>query len=348
MIVSTRPNGGVGGGIPSALIGYMNGLDDIAVPYQVVESHVEGKSILVSWWLAFWQIVNIAIKCRGDVVFWYHCGPWLSLIRKFSLALVPRLLGCKTVAHIHSPTFNGYLSRSYLSKILTKLSLTPYQELIVLTPWWKKLLLNAGINKNITISPNPNSQYFCDIARMKVTSNKNYKDDKALVHIISMARLIEGKGIELVIKAVALLPENFILTIAGEGPQKSYYESIVNELKLSNRVTFCGWIDGERKERLLRQSDIFCLPSSYDSFGMVFIEAMAFNLPVIAYGWGPIQDVVTDDVGICCLKADEQEIAANILQIHSQLERYEGKGPEKVLKYYTPKVVTKNIIKLIK
>ena len=86
VIVSTRPNGGVGGGIPSALIGYMNGLDDIAVPYQVVESHVEGKSILVSWWLAFWQIVNIAIKCRGDVVFWYHCGPWLSLIRKFSLA----------------------------------------------------------------------------------------------------------------------------------------------------------------------------------------------------------------------------------------------------------------------
>jgi glycosyltransferase involved in cell wall biosynthesis len=348
VIVSTKPDGGVGGGIPSALIGYMNGFDAQGVSYQVIESHAEDRGVLTTWFFAFWKILLISTKHRGQVVFWFHCGPWLSIIRKFSLALIPRLLGNKTVIHVHSPTFYDYLSKSLITKLFIKLSLLPFKEVVVLTTWWKELLLKHGIDKNITISPNPNSTRYCEVA--KYYSNLPLKkiEEKKRINILTMARLIEGKGVDIVIKALTLLPEEYTLTIAGDGPLKEELEQQAEKLGVFERINFTGWIDGNQKELLLTAADIFCLPSRYDSFGMVFIEAMAFNTPVVAYGWGPIQDVVTKDVGLCCIKPNAQEISCNIKKVSTRLEHYQGLGPKRVLKNYTPTVVVANIIKLLK
>ncbi len=347
VIVSTRPDGGIGGGIPSALIGYMNGLDIEGIPYQVVESHVEGKPIFVSWLFAFWQILKLSIKYKKQVVFWYHCGPWLSLTRKFSLALIPRLFNCKTVAHIHSPTFNDYLTGNLLLRLLTKVFLRPYHELIVLSGWWKNLLVSSGVSKKIIISPNPNSQYVCDIAQNNITTNNNVKGNEGSIQIVTMARLIEGKGVALVIEALSQLPEKFELTIAGDGPLKPYLEKITKELALCERITFTGWVDGSRKEELLTNADVFCLPSSYDSFGMVFIEAMAFNLPIVAYSWGPIKDVVTEDVGMCCSELSDKNVSDTIFKLSQELDKYQRNGVKRVLENYTPSVVVENIVLLL-
>lgn len=348
VIVSTRPDGGVGGGIPSALIGYMNGFDKKGVSYQVIESHAENRGVLIAWFIAFWQILSISIKNRGQVVFWFHCGQWLSIFRKFTLALMPRLMGCKTVAHIHSPTFYDYLTQSPRKKFLLKLSLTPFNELVVLTPWWKNLLTKHGINKNITVSPNPNSEAYCQIAKDNLRAPIKRRKDIKTIQILTMARLIEGKGVELVISALTLLPEHYVLTIAGDGPLKKELHQQVITLNLSERVIFTGWVDGKQKATLLAATDLFCLPSRYDSFGMVFIEAMAFDKPVVAYDWGPIQDVVSKDVGLCCLHPTEQELSICIKKVAEQLGSYQGHGPKRVIEHYTPMVVSNNIIKLLK
>jgi len=143
------------------------------------------------------------------------------------------------------------------------------------------------------------------------------------------------------------LPEHCILTIAGDGPLLSKYKVLVETLGLYKRVTFTGWIDGEEKENLLKEADLFCLPSTYDSFGMVFIEAMAFDLPVVAYGWGPINDVVTPDVGECCQAPTVDDVTKSILKVLTKLEQYSGQGPQKVSLLYTPKKVVQNIINLL-
>ena len=81
---------------------------------------------------------------------------------------------------------------------------------------------------------------------------------------------------------------------------------------------------------------------------MVFIEAMAFDLPVIAYDWGPIADVVTSDVGVCCSNNNPLQVANAMMAVGKNLNKYSGQGPHRVLKYYTPKVVSENIVKLLK
>lgn len=346
VIVSTKVSGGKGG-ISSALQGYINGLESMSVPYQLVESHNEDKGMLSAWILAFWQITKLALKHRENIVFWYHLGPWLSSSRKFSLSLIPRLLGCKTIAHIHSPTFNDYLSTPGKSNFLIKLALKPFSQLVMLTPWWQRLLAKHDIKNASIVSPNPNSAAYCQVAQSYIEQPRSLKENQDTFEILSMARLIEGKGVELVIAALAKLPEHYKLTVAGDGLLKDKLVQQAKDLNIEHRITFTGWIDGEQKDNLLRSADVFCLPSTYDSFGMVFIEAMAFDLPVIAYGWGPINDVVDSEVGQCCAEANVEEVIRCIKHVCGDLHAYSGKGPSRVIDNYTPKAVAKNIIKLL-
>jgi glycosyltransferase involved in cell wall biosynthesis len=345
--VSTRPDGGIGGGIPSALVGYINGLDAKGISYQIVESHTENKFLLISWLNAFWKILLLSIQHKKNVVFWFHMGPWLSITRKFSLALIPRLFGCKNVAHIHSPKFNDYLTRSSLSKVLVRFSLLPFNQVVVLSSWWENLLIEHKIMKKIMISPNPNNDFYCEIARAFKRKPRKIGITKNIYHILTMARLVEGKGVDLVISALARLPNTFQLTIAGDGLLKKQLMKQAETLGVHDRVMFTGWVNGKEKDDLLRNADIFCLPSSYDSFGMVFIEAMAYDLPIVAYGWGPIKDVVTEDVGCCCLKPTVEAVSDNILKVSALLVTYQNKGPQRVLRYYTPEVITRNIVRLL-
>jgi glycosyltransferase involved in cell wall biosynthesis len=256
VIVSTKVLGGKGG-ISSALQGYINGFEELSVPYILVESHSDEKSMLSAWFSAFWQIANLALKHRKEIVFWYHLGPWLSSFRKFTLALFPRLLGCKTVAHIHSPTFNDYLSTPGKSRFLVKLTLKPFKQLVMLTPWWQELLAKHTIKNAAIVSPNPNSEEYCKIAQSYITQPRLLKENQQTFNILTMARLVEGKGVELVISALAELSEQYTLTVAGDGPLKSTLEQQVISLGLENRITFTGWIDGEKKESLLRSADVF-------------------------------------------------------------------------------------------
>ena len=74
VIISTKIIGGKGG-IPSALQGYINGLESKSIPYQLVESQNDERAILFTWLSAFWQISLLALKYRKDVVFLVSLGP---------------------------------------------------------------------------------------------------------------------------------------------------------------------------------------------------------------------------------------------------------------------------------
>lgn len=348
IVVATKIQDGRGG-ISSALSGYLNGLDRKGVDYELVESHGASENMFITWLKAFWTIACLSYKYRGGkAVFWFHCAQWLSMFRKFSLAIIPRLFACETLGHIHSPAFSDYLSSSGATRSLTKISLLPYTQLIMLTPWWKSLLEQHGITASAFVSPNPNSDKYCQVAECLLDKNRTIDKCKSSFAILTMARLVEGKGVEVVIEALAKLPKHFTLTVAGDGDKRVELEALVEQLGLAERVEFTGWINGEQKETLLRKADLFCLPSTYDSFGMVFIEAMAFDLPVVAYGWGPIVDVVTTDVGVCCSSPTVDNVKAAITDVCDDLGRFSGAGPKKVLSQYTADIAATNIANLLK
>lgn len=97
--------------------------------------------------------------------------------------------------------------------------------------------------------------------------------------ILALGRLHENKAFDVLLKAVARVP-NIYVWIAGEGPLRKQLEEQAEVLGIKPRVRFLGWRDDA--EALFAAADIFVCPSRHEPLGNVVIEAWAQGLPVIA------------------------------------------------------------------
>lgn len=103
------------------------------------------------------------------------------------------------------------------------------------------------------------------------------------IKIISVCRLTVEKNLPCVLKAVRILVDRGVpisYKIIGEGPELHSLVKLISELKLEDHVELMG--RQSCVEKYLRQADIFVLPSTYEGFGTVYLEAMACGLPCIA------------------------------------------------------------------
>ena len=124
--------------------------------------------------------------------------------------------------------------------------------------------------------------------------------------ILSMSRLAAGKGFEQVLDAFELLDiPDVQLDIAGDGSLREMLESRAAASSARDRIHFHGWVSGEQKSELLRRCDCFFLPSRSDSFGMVFVEAMATGRPCVALAHRGVEEVVADGKTGLLIPADE-------------------------------------------
>jgi glycosyltransferase involved in cell wall biosynthesis len=83
--------------------------------------------------------------------------------------------------------------------------------------------------------------------------------------------------------------------IVGDGPEHANLRALAGELELADAVQFLGSLpDDAQVARCYRQADVFCLPSVQEGFGIVFLEAMAAGLPIVAARAAAIPEVVPD------------------------------------------------------
>jgi glycosyltransferase involved in cell wall biosynthesis len=141
--------------------------------------------------------------------------------------------------------------------------------------------------------------------------------------LLFLSRLHEKKGAHDLIDAAAILRDRgmpFSLVIAG--PADPGYEPRlrrqVETLKLSDRVRFTGMVTGAAKVSLLREADLFILPTRQENFGLVLIEAMAAGCPVLTTRgtdiWRELEDsgaVITDAKPAVMADAIERLLANN-------------------------------------
>lgn len=131
--------------------------------------------------------------------------------------------------------------------------------------------------------------------------------------LLSVGHLIERKGHDLAIRALADLP-NTRLLIAGEGPERDSLTSIVNERGLSHRVQFLGAVSQERLRDYYGAADILILGSSREGWANVLLESMACGTPVVASNvWGTPEVVAAPEAGVLMASRTPEALAQAVL-----------------------------------
>lgn len=138
------------------------------------------------------------------------------------------------------------------------------------------------------------------------------------LHLVSVARLLERKGLHYLLEAIIAQPAPLPvrLTIIGTGPYQDELRRLTAALGLSDRVTFKGFVPNDQLADLYRGADLFVLPSQTESFGLVFAEAMASGLPILATRVGGIPDLVRHGLdGLLVEPADPHALRAALARL---------------------------------
>jgi glycosyltransferase involved in cell wall biosynthesis len=148
--------------------------------------------------------------------------------------------------------------------------------------------------------------------------------------MISIGRLVARKSTVQLVRALASCARpDAHLMLVGDGPDAAEIQGTAQSLGVSARVHLLGHISDAEKYRALSAADAFVSTSQHEGFGLVFLEAMAFGLPVVCYDRGGQTDFLkTPQTGYVVKLNDLEAFTQAIVALHdrAELRREIGRG----------------------
>jgi glycosyltransferase involved in cell wall biosynthesis len=147
--------------------------------------------------------------------------------------------------------------------------------------------------------------------------------------LVYLGRLdVYQKGLDRLLDAFALAATStdVHLSIAGDGPGLSLLQKQCTQLGIEDRVTFLGRVDGAAKFALLASAELVCMPSRFESFGMVALEALACGTPVLAFDIESLRDTIPSDAGRLVPDEDIKAYASDLLDLLASPETRAAMG----------------------
>ena len=159
---------------------------------------------------------------------------------------------------------------------------------------------------------------------VKLPKRPRFKIDANDKVVFFIGRLVPEKGIWHLVQAfpqVLYQIPNAKLVIGGKGPSKDLLDQAALELGINNRIVYTGFIKEETRNYLYHRAQVAVFPSLYEPFGIVALEAMATNTPVIVGDVGGLSDIVQDGFnGLKVKPGDIDDLANAIIRILSNQE----------------------------
>ncbi|HWY80266.1 MAG TPA: glycosyltransferase family 4 protein [Candidatus Sulfotelmatobacter sp.] len=171
----------------------------------------------------------------------------------------------------------------------------------------------------------------------------------------NISRLTTEKGQDYLIKAMPSIikkyPQTHLL-IVGSGPDKDFYQRIIEQLYLEDYITITGYVNNLAK--YYECMDIFIFPTIWEleGFGLVNPEAMSYRLPIIASRLGPVPEIVEDGVtGLLVPPKNSEAIAEAVIQLinNPKKRKYLGEnGYKKARKLYDIEINSEKVLTVLK
>jgi L-malate glycosyltransferase len=193
-------------------------------------------------------------------------------------------------------------------KIVKRLLLRRYVRVIGVSRFMSDFL------RDLHVWPTPvcllhfiNTDRFRPDVEARAAVRRRLDADGRLV-LAATAYLLKAKGIDVAVRALAMLPDSVNLWVVGDGPESTALEALSRELGVQDRVRFLGL--QSQVEPYMQAADAFVCPTLAEAAGLVNIEAQACGLPVLASRVGGIPEYVSDGrTGVLFPPGDAEALA---------------------------------------
>ncbi|WP_295454648.1 glycosyltransferase family 4 protein [uncultured Thiodictyon sp.] len=171
--------------------------------------------------------------------------------------------------------------------------------------------------------------------------------------VLFVGQVIRGKGVDLMLRALARVPGDWHATVVGTGNHLDACRALAVKLKIDGRVTFAGWVPHQALEAYYAHAAICVVPSRWpEPFGMVGIEAMARGRAVVAFAVGGIPDWLVDGVtGILAPPGDTAALGqaiATLLGDRTRADSLGQAGLERVHAQFQPAQYLDRLIEILR
>lgn len=307
----------VKGGIAAVVNGYRG--SSIEKNYKIiyVESYKDGGKItkLLKGVQGYLKFAKVLLVDKPELVH-IHSSFGPSFYRKLPFIYMASWAKIPIINHIHGADFYGfYVNANDKKKALIEKVYEKCNRLIALSPEWKDKLKGIVAEDKIEIIENYSILHE-DAFQERMHRHCNNQ-------VLFLGELGHRKGcydipavIEQVVKAI---PEvKFILCGAGKETDERAIRELLREKGVEANVVFPGWVRGEMKDKILRDADVFFLPSYNEGMPMSVLDAMGYGLPVVSTNVGGIPKIVRDgENGICCEPGDVGKFSEGIIELLS-------------------------------
>lgn len=319
------------GAIPTITRAFIEGLRDKYdfMPFFMDRRHRKGKAEFnainfyyllkhhLSWIIAI-------IRNRPDIVHFPVTSYW-NMEKSILFLLTARIMGVKkVVGHLHGGAFEHFWnSCSPLRRKIAHSVLSRLDAFIVLSKHWEVVATSAlKINRNKVFEVNNPIERELENSFRNFT--RKYSSEKIL--ITSISNLNKSKGILSSIRALGKLQEDYRYDIVGKETEKGFEERLardINEGGLGNKVKIAGEKYGIDKIILLKEADIYLLPSHIENFPLAVIEAACAAIPIITTPVGALPEFFTHMENIYYVEPGNVEEIRDAVEfmIHNRGER---------------------------
>jgi len=290
------------------------------------------------------HILFFLIANREYKIVHIHGASQVSFYRKYIIFLsVKYLLGRKVIYHIHGGAYHKFEknSGSIIKKSIHHM-IDKSNAIICLSNSWKQYYTSSFHAKRVFVLNNI-------IPKPKLN---NKIREKKIIHFLFLGKIYKEKGIydllEVIQENKDYLHGKVKITIGGNG-ETDILERMIDEFKVSDIVEFIGWVSGEKKDKLLAESDIFILPSYYEGLPISILEAMSYRSSIISTDVGGISTIVKNDKNGFLIKPRDKNAIFNSIQFFienkEKIEEF-GKNSFKYIEEFLPDRVIEDLHKI--
>lgn len=316
------PDPMVEGGIAAVTSGYYGSRLEQVCDVTYVQSYCDGSkwAKLGKALRAYREYRHLLRTQEFDVVH-IHSSFGPSFYRKTPFILWASRRGIPVVNHIHGAEFGPfYADASERKRALVRKVYGKCTRFIVLSQEWQEWIAQIVPAERITVVPNYSAPVTESAARELWAARR--------LQILFLGEIGQRKGaydLPAVIRGVRAVMPQVRFVIGGSGD----IEGVRGMLDAADRdaVEFPGWVRGEDKARLLRESSLYILPSYNEGLPMSILDAMGYALPIVSTTVGGIPQLVTNGGnGMLTAPGDTKAMADAIVDILGTQGRAQAYG----------------------